>query len=232
MDYERERVVLASASPQRRRLLEQVGIPYSVYPVDIDETFPPGHGPQETACIIARAKAEEALRRLGTPHQVSEGGDGARQAGETRPDGEARQAGDAPGAGAVRAAPPWLIAADTVVWGPDGPLGKPADGDDAAGMIERLQGRTHLVVTAVGVAAAGRLVVEAESTRVTIAPMSRADIMDYVATDEWRGAAGGYRIQGIGSRHVPGIEGCYFTVVGLPIYRLCAILGRNGYRFR
>ena len=199
-------IVLASASPQRSMLLELVAIPFVVYPVSVDETFPENAGPTETAVSVAETKARAALEEW---------------RGGRRPDG--LQAGSGP--------PSVLVAADTVVWGPEGPMGKPADEEEARAMIRLLAGKAHHVITGVTVAFDGVMVSEAEDTEVEIAAMSDAEIGTYVGRGEWQGAAGAYRIQGFGSRHVPAIHGCFYNVVGLPIHRLCAILGRNGRRY-
>jgi nucleoside triphosphate pyrophosphatase len=101
------------------------------------------------------------------------------------------------------------------------PLGKPRNADDAARMLGMLSGRTHYVIT--GVCLMWRKNEEwqvrdaAEVTRVFMRELSEKEILDYVATAEPMDKAGAYAIQGIASRWIHRIEGCYFNVVGLPV---------------
>jgi septum formation protein len=127
-----------------------------------------------------------------------------------------------------------VLAADTaVVVGPD-VLGKPVDGADAARMLGLLSGRVHEVMTAVclltpaGPETERRLQTAVESTRVTFARLSEAEIAWYVASGEPADKAGAYAIQGLASRFVTRIEGSYSNVVGLPIervYQMCTAAG-------
>ncbi len=120
-----------------------------------------------------------------------------------------------------------VIAADTAVVCEGVVLGKPASPADAQRMLHLLAGRTHKVVT--GLAALRlperTLRVELETTRVAFAPMTERDIEEYVASREPLDKAGAYAIQGRAGRFVTRIEGCYFNVVGLPLARLCRVLG-------
>ncbi len=124
-----------------------------------------------------------------------------------------------------------VIAADTAVVCEGVVLGKPASPADAQRMLHLLAGRTHKVVT--GLAALrlpdGALRVELETTRVAFAPMTERDIEEYVASREPLDKAGAYGIQGRAGRFVTRIEGCYFNVVGLPLARLCRVLGELGW---
>jgi len=101
------------------------------------------------------------------------------------------------------------------------PLGKPRDMEDAARMLRQLSGRSHYVVTGVCLMWHGdgdwRSAEAAEVTRVAVTEITEAEIRAYVATGEPMDKAGAYAIQGIASRWIPRIEGCYFNVVGLPV---------------
>ncbi len=112
-----------------------------------------------------------------------------------------------------------IIGADTMVFA-GSPLGKPADEQEAATMLRRLQGASHTVVTGVWVCARGRADGFAEEARVTFYPMDDDDITEYIATGEPMDKAGAYGIQGIGMRYIRGIEGDFYTVMGLPGARL------------
>ncbi|HUI43358.1 MAG TPA: Maf family protein [Terriglobia bacterium] len=121
---------------------------------------------------------------------------------------------------AARSAPGSLVlGADTEVVVDSDVLGKPADAEDAAQMLRRLSGRCHQVVTGVCLVEAPDRIqaVEHSSTQVWFRPLDEAEIRSYVATGEPLDKAGAYGIQGLASRFVTRIEGCYFNVVGLPV---------------
>jgi len=147
----------------------------------------------------------------------------------------------------------WVLGADTIVVIDKAILGKPRDENDAAGMLRRLSGRTHRVITGVCLggdkgasgqwAAASeakplktedrelRTWVEdarSETTLVTMSDLSDAEIRSYIATGEPMDKAGAYAIQGIASRWITRVEGDYSSVVGLPValvYRM--LMERN-----
>ena len=117
-----------------------------------------------------------------------------------------------------------VLAADTVVVVDNHLLEKPANAEDAARMLRLLSGRLHQVITGVCVVARGFERTEAEITEVSFSPLSDEEIAGYVRTGEPMDKAGAYGIQGIASRWVKGIEGCYFNVVGLPVQRVYGLL--------
>ena len=110
-----------------------------------------------------------------------------------------------------------VLGADTVVVIDEVVLGKPADDADAAGMLRRLSGRTHKVLTGVAVHTSNDQRSDVESTLVTFRELTAGDIAWYVGSREPAGKAGAYAIQGRASRFVTRIEGVYTNVVGLPI---------------
>ena len=117
-----------------------------------------------------------------------------------------------------------VLGADTIVVVAGDVLEKPRNADDARAMLRRLSGRTHEVTTGVCLISNGREQIEAETTRVVMTTISDAEIDFYVSTGEPMDKAGAYAIQGIASRWIPRIEGCYFNVVGLPIPLVYRIL--------
>ncbi|MCY4483622.1 MAG: Maf family protein [Spirochaetaceae bacterium] len=126
----------------------------------------------------------------------------------------------------------WLIAADTAVLIGGDLLGKPADRGAARASLRRLAGAVHHVLTGVAVAAPDRgLDVALARTAVTFAPLSAAEMDWYLDTGEWRGAAGGYRIQGRAALLATHLHGSYSNVVGLPLETIYRMLARNGYPF-
>ncbi len=110
-----------------------------------------------------------------------------------------------------------LLTADTAVIVDGQILGKPADAADAARMLRLLSGRSHLVLTGVVLRRGGMEAAAVESTTVTFAPLSEADISWYVGTGEPSDKAGGYAVQGLASRFVERVDGSYSNVVGLPM---------------
>ena len=197
-------LVLASASPRRQDLLRSAGISFQVQPADVDETPLASESGRECAERLAREKALAVWR--------------------IRP-------GDL------------VMGADTVVVVDEAILGKPIDSDDAARMLRMLSGRVHRVITGICLASpAGsgksatsanssnsrsencELRTSSETTLVTFAALTDAEIRDYVATGEPMDKAGAYAIQGIASRWIPRIEGDYSNVVGLPVARVYRML--------
>lgn len=127
-------------------------------------------------------------------------------------------------AGAARHPRRVVVGADTAVVIDGEVLGKPRDAEDAGSMLRRLSGRDHEVMTGVAVARAGGVLSFVECTRVTMAPLSAADIEAYVATGEPLDKAGAYAIQGGAGRFVTGCDGSFSNVVGLPMERLLEVL--------
>lgn len=113
----------------------------------------------------------------------------------------------------------FVLGADTVVAINGEILEKPIDATDAARMLRALSGRTHRVITGVCLVRAPQSVLAwtHETTSVTFRNLTEEEIGSYVASGESFDKAGGYAIQGLASRFIPRIEGCYFNVVGLPI---------------
>ena len=128
------------------------------------------------------------------------------------------------------AGPGIILAADTVVAVEGEIFGKPHSTEDARRMLRTLSGRMHSVLTGVTLIrlpdAARRSFVE--TTHVHFAPLSLADIEEYLATEEPYDKAGAYAIQGRAGRYIPMIEGCYFNVVGLPLARVFQSLRELG----
>jgi septum formation protein len=119
---------------------------------------------------------------------------------------------------AVPAAPDELVlGADTTVVIDGEVLGKPVAPDDARRMLTRLSGRRHQVITGICLKRGQQRVCDHASTEVWFSPMPAADIDAYVASGEPMDKAGAYAIQGLASRYIEKIEGCYFNVVGLPV---------------
>ncbi len=109
-----------------------------------------------------------------------------------------------------------VLGADTAVVVDDEILGKPRDAADAERMLRLLSGRRHDVIT--GICLRGELeILEAATTNVWFSTLSDEEIRDYIASGEPMDKAGAYGIQGLASKFIERLEGCYFNVVGLPV---------------
>lgn len=113
-----------------------------------------------------------------------------------------------------------IVSADTVVATESEILGKPKDRADAIRMIGSLSGSTHRVITGLALTVNGVTHSAYEVTEVTVDPIPEREIEAYVDTGDPMDKAGAYGIQGVFSRWVRGISGCYFNVVGLPMNAL------------
>ncbi|MFV0680123.1 Maf family protein [Ottowia sp.] len=196
-------IYLASQSPRRRQLLEQIGVrlqlllPADAAAAEALEQVRGRESPGRYVRRVTALKLDEALKRL-------------------------TQQG-------LPAAP--VLCADTTVALGAGILGKPADAVDAARMLRRLAGRTHRVITAVVVQAADGVRHEAVSdSRVRFARLTEADITAYVSSGEWQGKAGAYGIQGRAAVFIEHISGSYSGIMGLPLYETAMLLRRSGLR--
>lgn len=188
-------LVLASASPRRIAMLQRAGVPHSVYPVEIDETPQPGESAEALVLRLSQEKADAAALRV------------ARETGE------------------ADATP--ILAADTVVVaqaeGQPSLLGKPPHAGAARQMLGLLSGTTHRVVTGYHLRlptdASGRVlrVQRWVSTEVDVKCLRPVEVEGYLRSEEWRGKAGGYALQGLFSCFVTAIRGSYDNVVGLPL---------------
>lgn len=133
---------------------------------------------------------------------------------------------------ASRTAPGGLaLGCDTLVVEGASVLGKPATPEEAAAMLARLGGRSHLVHTGIALAGPDRVESAVETTRVWFRPLTDRECREYVATGEPMDKAGAYGIQAFGSAVVERIEGDYFNVMGLPVQRLLELLSRFGWRY-
>ena len=132
---------------------------------------------------------------------------------------------------AVRYPEAVVIAADTIVVLDGAILGKPADAGEARATLALLSGRMHTVHTAIAVARGGRTESAVESVAVTFRTLSTVEIAEYVATGEPLDKAGAYGIQGFGATIVERIEGDYFSVMGLGLRRLVALLEQLELRY-
>lgn len=189
----RPRLILASASPRRRALLEQIGaIPDAVVPADLDEALKRG----ELAPAYAARLGEQKARAVAIGH----------------PDD-------------------FVLGCDTVVAVGRRILPKAEEKDDARRCLSLISGRSHRVYSGLCLAQPdGRVSSRLVETRVKVRRLEDAAITEYLTSDEWRGKAGGYAIQGLFAQHVIQIIGSYPNVVGLPLYETANLLYGAGWR--
>jgi septum formation protein len=124
----------------------------------------------------------------------------------------------------------WVIAADTIVYINGSILGKPENQEEAIGMLRRLSGQEHWVLTGFSVCHLEKRKSDQETvqTAVKVKGLIPEEIEWYVQTGEPFDKAGGYAIQGIGSFMIESIRGSYTNVVGLPLCELIQMLSRLG----
>jgi septum formation protein len=195
-------VYLASQSPRRRQLLEQIGVRYELLLPDADED-------SEALEAVLRGEAPSAYVQRVTGLKLA-----AAVARLKR-----------------RALPPApVLCSDTTVALGRNVYGKPADERDAARMLGELSGRTHRVLTAVAVQAGRRQFAALSDSRVTFAQMTTAQVRAYVASGEPMGKAGAYAVQGRAAEHIARIAGSYTGIMGLPLFETARLLKAAGVR--
>lgn len=217
------KIILASASPRRKELLEQLGLEFEVMPSNSEEIIT-RKIPWEIVMELSSQKARDLVYKVAMD-SVSEGKSDESEENNIL-----------------------VIGADTIVAYQDEILGKPKDKEDAVRMISLLQGKQHSVYTGVsmvylkeGIAQTRTFV---EETKVFVSPMTDEQIERYVSTGEpidetekkmryyWEGKAGGYGIQDpFGMMYIEKIEGDYYNVMGLPISRMCKELRVFGFEW-
>lgn len=199
-------IILASASPRRKELLEQIGLSFEICPAKGEEIITKTL-PEEVVQELSQQKAREVaamLRQYAADHEDL-----------------------------MTPQDILVIGADTVVAAEGKILGKPKDEEDAFRMLSMLSGKTHAVytgVTFIFLDKNGRAGEHTffEKTEVTMYPISEAEIRRYIATGDPMDKAGSYGIQGKCAIFIEKINGDYNNVVGLPIARIYQELQKLG----
>lgn len=203
-------ILLASASPRRHEILDQLAIPHGILrvpaPEGEDEPQLPGEAAADYVRRTARDKAEHAVRWLAAGGQ---------------PD-------PLPGSWPTRWRDAPILCADTTVILEGDVLGKPRDAADAAAMLRRLSDRAHAVHTAVVLAHRGTFHEAVSISTVHFQPLTDADIEAYIASGEPFGKAGSYAIQGLAAAFVAHLAGSHSGVMGLPAHETFRLLARIG----
>ena len=197
-----ERLVLASASPRRRQLFSILNMPFIAVAADVDEEIEEGESPQEMVCRLSLAKARTVA--LSYPEGL-------------------------------------IVAADTIVVLDGDVLGKPADEAEAVAMLRRLRGRQHTVLSGVtvyqpapplsppqGWGGLGRAITELAESVVWMRAYADEEVARYAASGDPLDKAGAYAIQHQSFSPVERIQGCYASVMGLPLCHLARALAQLG----
>lgn len=198
-------IYLASQSPRRRQLLDQIGVRHDLLLPDADEDAEaealeavlPGEAPPDYVQRVTQAKLEAALARL-----------------------KRRRSPSAP-----------VLCADTTVALGRRILGKPSDASEAREMLMALSGHEHRVLTAVAIGQGRRREMLLNVSRVRFAEVPPEQIEAYVASGEPMGKAGAYAIQSRAALWIERISGSYSSIMGLPLHETGLLLQRFGVRF-
>ena len=193
-------IYLASQSPRRSQLLDQLGVRHELLLADAQEDAEGlevvlrGESPSAYVQRVTALKLDAAVQRLQR-----------------------------------RALPQGLVlCADTTVALGRTIYGKPADARDAQRMLGELAGKTHRVLTAIAAQRGRQRGVALSVSRVRFAPMSARQIRDYVASGEPLGKAGAYAVQGRAAQFIAHISGSYSGIMGLPMFETAQLLRTLG----
>ena len=193
-------VYLASQSPRRRQLLEQLGVRYELLLPDDNEDAEAleavlkHEAPAAYVKRVTHLKLDAAVARL-----------------------KARQLAPAP-----------ILCSDTTVALGRSIYGKPEHATDAKRMLTELSGHTHRVLTAVAIQSGHQRFDALSTSKVTFEAMTGQQINAYVATGEPLGKAGAYAVQGRAALHITRIDGSYSGIMGLPIRETALMLQAAG----
>ena len=188
------KIILASASPRRREILQKLGLEFRVLVADVDESSAE-RDPAKLCALLSRRKGEAVVGRLTGCGELDD---------ETL----------------VIASDTIVAVEENGAWRI---FGKPTDEADARGMLETLSGRSHFVYSGIYLWYAGRGVDSFDRTEVVFKTLSKEQIDDYIASGEPFGKAGSYAIQGLAAALIEGFRGDYDTVVGLPVREMCRL---------
>ena len=195
-------IYLASQSPRRSQLLEQLGVRHELLLPGADEDAEAlevalhNEAPAAYVRRVTQLKLDAALKRL-----------------------KLRGLPTAP-----------VLCSDTTVALGRTIYGKPADAVDAARILAELAGKTHRVLTAVALGTGRKREQALCESRVTFAEMSPRQIQTYIASNEPMGKAGGYGVQGRAAAFISHISGSYSGIMGLPMFETAQLLRSFGFK--
>ena len=206
---QKNRLILASASPRRLDLLSQIQIlPDQIIPANIDETPHRKELPADYALRMAIEKARQVVGSLMDEYADSIGQPGS--AGQSDV---------------------YVLSGDTVVAAGRRILPKVETAQQARDCLEILSGRRHRVYGGIALHLLnGQLRHRLVKSHVRFRRLSALDINQYIDSGDWQGKAGGYAIQGMAARFIRDIGGSYSNVVGFSIYDVAAVLDAAGWQ--
>jgi septum formation protein len=194
-------IYLASQSPRRKQLLEQLGVKFELLlpqaheDAEALENVMPHEKPRAYVQRVTALKLDAALQRL------------KRQGLEQAP----------------------VLCSDTTVALGTTILGKPENAEHAKAMLRQLSGKTHRVLTAVSIGTARKQCHALSNSQVRFDELSKQDIDRYVASQEPIGKAGAYAIQGKAAAFISHISGSYSGIMGLPMFETAGLLREFGF---
>ncbi|WP_174862613.1 Maf family protein [Comamonas jiangduensis] len=199
-------IYLASQSPRRSQLLQQLGVRHELLlpnaPGDVPEDAEaieavlPGEAPRDYVQRVTALKLDAAVARW------------ARRGLSPAP----------------------VLTSDTTVALGTEILGKPEDAGQAQTMLRKLSGQTHEVLTAVALQHGAQRLQALSMSKVRFMAMSDAQIAAYVASGEPFGKAGAYGVQGLAAAMIEHIEGSYSGIMGLPVFETAQLLRQIGWK--
>ena len=197
------KLILASGSAYRKHVLESLNLEFDTIISEIDESFADNFPCEEKPEIIAKAKAEAVYNKICT-----------------FPKAEQQKYQNA-----------LIIAADTLLMSGAKSYGKPQNRAEAFEFLEAFSGKTHFAVTSIVVFNTKTKTYHSvkNKTSVTFKTLNAKEINAYLDSNEWHGAAGGYRVQGLAACFIKQIEGSTSCVAGLPISDFYDILLSQDY---
>ena len=195
-------IYLASQSPRRSQLLDQLGVrhelllPHADEDAEALEAVFTNEAPAAYVQRVTQLKLDAALNRL-----------------------------------KKRGLPPApILCSDTTVALGRIILGKPESPADAVRMLSQLSGKTHRVLSAVAMGTSRKCMQDLCESRVTFAEMSAAQIKAYVASGEPMGKAGAYAVQGRAAAYISHMSGSYSGIMGLPMFQTAQLLSNFGFK--
>ena len=195
-------IYLASQSPRRSQLLEQLGVRHALLLPDAEED-------SEALEVVLRHEAPKTYVQRVTALKL--------QAAQQRLVRRNLQ-------------PALILCAHTTVAMGQTIFGKPEHAEDAKRMLRALSNRPHRVLTAIAIGLGDQYAAAGSESWVTFAELNEADIETYVASGEPMGKAGAYAVQGRAAAHIAHISGSYSGIMGLPLYETAQALRSLGFR--
>ncbi|MEG0922646.1 MAG: Maf family protein [Comamonas sp.] len=199
-------VYLASQSPRRRQLLEQIGVRYTLLLANSEDTEEP-EDPEALEAVLPRESATDYVQRVTGLKLDAALARLARRGLEGAP----------------------VLCSDTTVSLGRRILGKPESADEATEMLQSLSGKTHRVLTAVALQTGRKRLTALSVSQVQFAEMTDAQIAAYVASGEPMGKAGSYGVQGRAAAYIAKISGSYSGIMGLPVFETANLLRAAGF---